>query len=128
MMTIYDFQAETIKGEKVSLADYKGKVVVIVNTASQCGFTPQYEGLQELYEQYRGEGLEILGFPSNQFGAQEPGSNEEVQAFCQMNFGVTFPLLAKTDVRGETAHPLFQYLIEAAPFQGFDTTTEGGKR
>jgi glutathione peroxidase len=128
MTTVYDFQAETIKGGQQSLADYKGKVLIVVNTASKCGFTPQYEGLEALYKQYREQGLEIIGFPSNQFGEQEPGTNDEVQQFCQLNFGVTFPLFAKTDVREETAHPLFRFLTEAAPFQGFDTKTPGGKR
>lgn len=128
MTTIYDFEAQTIKGETKSLSDYKGKVVLILNTASKCGFTRQYADLQKLYEQYRDQGLVIIGFPSNQFGAQEPGSNEEVESFCQVNYGVTFPLFAKTDVRDETAHPLFQYLTEAAPFQGFDTTQPGGQK
>lgn len=119
-MSIYDFQMRSIDGEEISLAKYKGKVLLIVNTASKCGFTPQYEELQELYRTYQQAGLEILGFPSNQFAAQEPGSNSEVQNFCQINYGVTFPLFAKTDVRGETAHPLFKYLAEQAPFKGFD--------
>jgi glutathione peroxidase len=125
MTTVYDFQAETITGENKALSDYKGKVLLIVNTASKCGYTPQYDGLQKVYEQYKGQGLEILGFPSNQFGAQEPGSNDEVQSFCKINYGVTFPLFAKTDVRDETAHPLFRYLTEAAPFQGSDPSTPG---
>ncbi|QYR21980.1 glutathione peroxidase [Paenibacillus sp. sptzw28] len=128
MTTLYDFQAETIKGENKSLSDYKGKVIVVVNTASKCGFTRQYADLQKLYEQYQGQGLEIIGFPSNQFGEQEPGSNDEVESFCQINYGVTFPLFAKTDVRDETAHPVFKYLTEAAPFEGFDTTEPGGKK
>ncbi|MFB9326852.1 glutathione peroxidase [Paenibacillus aurantiacus] len=118
MSNLYDFQATTIKGESRSLADFKGNVVVVVNTASKCGLTPQYEGLQELYETYKDQGLEIIGFPSNQFNGQEPGTNEEVETFCKVNYGVTFPLFAKTDVRGEEAHPLFQYLTEAAPYSG----------
>jgi len=128
MTTVYDFQAENIKGEQQSLSQYKGKVLLVLNTASKCGFTGQYADLQKLYETYKDQGLEIIGFPSNQFGEQEPGSNEEVESFCQINYGVSFPLFAKTDVRGETAHPLFQYLTEAAPFQGFDLETPGGQR
>ena len=119
-MSIYDFKAKSITGQEVSLADYKGKVLLIANTASKCGFTPQYEELQELYQTYQKQGLEILGFPSNQFAEQEPGSNADVQNFCRINYGVTFPLFEKTDVRGENAHPLFAYLTEQAPFKGFD--------
>lgn len=126
-MSVYSFQAETISGEHVSLEQYKGKVLLIVNTASKCGFTPQYSDLQKLYEQYREQGLEILGFPSNQFGEQEPGSSSDIQSFCQINHGVTFPLFAKTDVRDETAHPLFTYLTEQAFFKGFDTSEPSGK-
>ncbi|MBB3110663.1 glutathione peroxidase [Paenibacillus phyllosphaerae] len=128
MSTIYDYQAATIKGEERSLAEYKGKVLLVVNTASKCGLTPQYEGLQELYEAYKDQGLEIIGFPSNQFNEQEPGTNDEVEAFCKVNYGVSFPLFAKTDVRGETAHPVFQYLTEAAPFQGFDQNDPASAR
>lgn len=119
-MSIYDFKIRSISGKEVSLAEYKGKVLLIVNTASKCGFTPQYEELQELYKMYQQYGLEILGFPSNQFAAQEPGSNDEVQSFCKINYGVTFPLFEKMDVRGDHAHPLFSYLTEKAPFKGFD--------
>ncbi|MFF2092473.1 glutathione peroxidase [Paenibacillus sp. NPDC058174] len=126
-MSIYQFEAEKITGEKVSLEQYKGKALVIVNTASKCGFTPQYSDLQKVYEEYKEQGLEILGFPSNQFGEQEPGSNSDVQSFCQINYGVSFPLFAKTDVRGEEAHPLFDYLTEQAPFEGFDTSAPSGK-
>lgn len=110
MSAIYNHTVLNASGEEVSLADYKGKVLLIVNVASKCGFTPQYEGLQELYESYKKQGLEILGFPSNQFAGQEPGSNEEIQSFCQLNFGVTFPVLAKIDVNGENENPLFTYL------------------
>jgi len=127
MTTLYDFQAETIKGNNQSLSDYKGKVLLIVNTASKCGFTPQYSDLQKLYEQYKEQGLEILAFPSNQFGEQEPGANSDVQQFCEINYGVNFPLFAKSDVRDETANPVFRYLTEAAPFEGFDTTQPSGK-
>jgi glutathione peroxidase len=114
-MNVYDFSAKTIRGEEQSLADYKGKVLLIVNTASKCGFTPQYKELQELYEQYRDRGFVVLGFPCNQFGHQEPGTEEEIEQFCQVNYGVTFPMFAKVDVNGESAHPLFQYLKEKAP-------------
>jgi glutathione peroxidase len=114
-MSVYDFTVTTIRGEEQSLADYKGKVLLIVNTASKCGFTPQYKELQELYEQYRDRGFVVLGFPCNQFGHQEPGTEEEIEQFCQVNYGVTFPMFAKVDVNGENAHPLFQYLKEKAP-------------
>ncbi|SDX42910.1 glutathione peroxidase [Marininema mesophilum] len=114
-MNVYDFDAVTITGGKKPLAEYEGRVLLIVNTASKCGFTPQYEELQKLYGQYRDQGFEILGFPSNQFMKQEPGTNEDIQSFCKVNYGVTFPMFAKTDVRGETAHPLFRYLCKQAP-------------
>lgn len=119
-MNIYDFTVKSIDGESIDLSSFKGKVLLIVNTASKCGFTPQYEGLQKLYEKYNSKGLEILGFPSNQFAEQEPGTNTEVQSFCKINYGVTFPLFEKTDVRGENAHPLFKYLSENTSFSGFD--------
>jgi glutathione peroxidase len=115
MMSVYDFTVKTIRGEEQSLADYRGKVLLIVNTASKCGFTPQYKELEELYEQYRDRGFVVLGFPCNQFGHQEPGTEEEIEQFCQVNYGVTFPMFAKVDVNGENAHPLFQYLKEKAP-------------
>ncbi|WP_374718670.1 glutathione peroxidase [Parageobacillus toebii] len=114
-MSVYDFTVKTIRGEEQSLADYKGKVLLIVNTASKCGFTPQYKELQDLYEQYRDRGFVVLGFPCNQFGHQEPGTEEEIEQFCQVNYRVTFPMFAKVDVNGENAHPLFQYLKEKAP-------------
>ncbi|OXM83567.1 glutathione peroxidase [Paenibacillus rigui] len=126
-MSIYDIPVTSIRGKEGSMADYKGKVLIVANTASKCGFTPQYSDLQKLYEKYREQGLEILGFPSNQFAEQEPGSHTEVEAFCQMNYGVSFPLFEKTDVRGADAHPLFQYLTEQAPFKGFDLTNASGK-
>lgn len=113
-MSIYDITVETASGEEKSLQDYEGKVLLIVNTASKCGFTPQYQGLQELYEKYQDQGLVVLGFPCNQFGAQEPGSDEEIQSFCQINYGVKFPVFAKIDVNGSGAHPLFQYLKKEA--------------
>lgn len=109
-MSIYEFSAKNIKGEEVSFEDYKGKVLLIVNTASKCGFTPQYEGLEKLYQKYKSQGLEILAFPCNQFGKQEPGTEEEIAQFCDLNFKVSFPLYSKVDVNGEGAHPLFKYL------------------
>ena len=115
MSTIHDFEAETITGQTIKLEDYKGKVVLIVNTASKCGFTPQFEGLETLYKKYKDRGLEILGFPCNQFGQQDPGDNGEIQEFCQLNYGVSFPMHAKVDVNGDGAHPLFQHLSSAAP-------------
>lgn len=115
MADIYQFSASTIKGEQVSLADYRGKVLLVVNTASKCGLTPQFEGLEKLYEKYRDRGLAVLGFPCNQFLAQDPGNNSEIEQFCQMNYGVTFPMFAKIDVNGPATHPLFDYLKSAAP-------------
>jgi glutathione peroxidase len=119
-MSIYNFEVKTIDGEETSLEKYKGKVLLIVNTASKCGFTYQYEALEKLYKEYNEKGFEILGFPSNQFAEQEPGTNSEVKNFCQINYGVTFPLFEKTDVRGEKADPLFKFLTDKAPFKGFD--------
>ena len=126
-MSVYDFKATTIDGDEISLNQYKGKVLLIVNTASKCGFTPQYEGLEEIYKKYHSQGFEILGFPSNQFAEQEPGNNSEVKNFCSINYGVTFPLFEKTDVRGDNAHPLFKYLSEAAPYKGLDLNHPIGK-
>jgi glutathione peroxidase len=114
-MSIYDFEVKDSKGEEVSLSNYKDKVIVVVNTASACGYTPQYKDLQALYEEYKEDGLEILGFPCNQFMNQEPGSNEEIQSFCELNFGVTFPVFGKIDVNGDKADPLFKYLSSKAP-------------
>lgn len=114
-MSLYDIQVTTIQGEPQFLSDYAGMVLLIVNTASRCGFTPQYQGLQKLYEQYQKQRFAVLGFPCNQFMRQEPGNEEEISQFCQMNYGVTFPLFAKVDVIGANAHPLFQYLTEEAP-------------
>jgi len=119
-MGIYDFTVKTNRGVEKSLADYKGKVLLIVNTASKCGFTPQFEELQALYKNYKEKGLEILGFPCNQFAGQEPGTNEEVQQFCKLNYGVTFQIFEKGDVRGENAQPLFKYLTSEKKFEGFD--------
>ena len=102
--TIYDFSAQTNGGEQLSFSQYKGKVLLIVNTASKCGFTPQYDGLEALYNKYASQGLVVVGFPCDQFGHQEPGTNEEIEAFCRLNHGVTFPLMAKSDVNGENAN------------------------
>ncbi|MFZ5617039.1 MAG: glutathione peroxidase [Pseudomonadota bacterium] len=110
MTTVHDFSAKRLGGGEEKLSAYKGKTLLIVNVASKCGFTPQYEGLQKLYERYRDKGFEILGFPCNQFGAQEPGDEKEIQSFCSLNYGVTFPMFAKVDVNGATAHPLYQFL------------------
>ena len=126
-MSIYDFKATTIDGEEVSLDQYKGKVVIIANTASKCGFTPQYEDLEKIYNDYNAKGVEVLGFPSNQFAEQEPGNNKEVKNFCQLNYGVTFPLFEKTLVRGSDANPLFKYLSSALPFKGLDLNHPSGK-
>jgi glutathione peroxidase len=119
---IYDFNATSITGEKVSMSIYKDKVILIVNVASECGFTPQYEGLEKLYKTYHAQGFEILGFPSNQFGEQEPGSAEEIQNFCKLNFGVTFPLFEKIEVNGDNTHPLYVFLkSEATGFLGSES-------
>jgi glutathione peroxidase len=126
-MSIYDYEVKNTNGETVSLSDYKGKVLLIVNTASRCRFTPQFQDLQKLYVKYQKYGFEILVFPCNQFGEQEPGSNQDVVAFCQRNYGVTFPIFEKIEVNGNNAHPLFQYLKKEAPFKGFDETSASGK-
>jgi len=110
----YDFSATSITGEKVSMSTYKDKVILIVNVASECGFTPQYAGLEKLYKTYHAQGFEILGFPSNQFGAQEPGTEKEIENFCKLNFGVTFPLFEKIDVNGDNTHPLYAFLKSKA--------------
>jgi glutathione peroxidase len=113
-LTIYDYTAKDIKGNEVPLSEYKGHVVMIVNTASKCGFTPQFEELEALYKEYQGQQFTVLGFPCNQFGNQEPGKEEEISEFCQLNYGVSFPMFAKVDVNGEDTHPLFNYLKENA--------------
>jgi glutathione peroxidase len=110
MKSIYDFSVKTSQGTEKTLDEYKGKVMLVVNTASKCGFTPQYADLQKLYDKYHEKGLEILAFPCDQFAHQEPGTDEEIQSFCKMNYGVTFPVFGKIDVNGKNAHPLFQYL------------------
>ena len=113
--SIYDFEALQINGQSVPLSQYRGKVLLIVNTASACGFTPQFGGLEELHKEYADRGLVVLGFPCNQFGAQDPGSNDEIASFCQLNYGVSFPMMAKVDVNGAQAHPLYQWLVKEAP-------------
>lgn len=110
MTNVYDFSAKTIDGEDKQLADYQGKVLLIVNTASKCGFTPQFDGLQKLYEQFKDHGFEILGFPCNQFGSQDPEENEKIHQFCQKNYGVEFSMFSKVDVKGKNVHPLFVHL------------------
>lgn len=115
LVSIYSFSANRLDGSLVSLETYKDQVCLIVNTASKCGFTPQYQELQELYEQYQEQGFTILAFPCNQFGGQEPGASDDIQQFCEINYGVSFPLFEKVDVKGENAHPLFQYLVKESP-------------
>ncbi len=113
-MSIYEFSATNIKGQEINLADYQGKVILIVNTASKCGFTPQFEGLENLHGELEPEGLVILGFPCNQFGSQDPGADGQIEEFCQLNYGVSFPMFSKIDVNGGDAHPLFSYLKKEA--------------
>ncbi len=114
-MSVYDFEAQSIDGQNVPLSHYRGQVLLIVNTASACGFTPQFAGLEKLHQQYGPQGLAVIGFPCNQFGAQDPGSNAEIGAFCQKNYGVSFAMMAKTEVNGAGAHPLYQWLKHEAP-------------
>ena len=121
---IYNFTVKDIDGKEVPLSQYKGKVLLIVNVASKCGLTPQYEGLEALYLKYKDQGLEILAFPCNQFLGQEPGTNEEIQNFCSLTYNVTFPLFEKIDVNGENESPLYTYLKEQAPFKGYPEGTE----
>ena len=113
-MKFYDFSAKKINGEEIKMDEYKGKVLLVVNTASKCGLTPQFKGLEELYNEYQKQGFEILGFPCNQFAKQDSGSNEEIHEFCQLNYGVTFNMFEKIDVNGEKAHPLYKYLKSEA--------------
>ncbi len=119
-MSVYDFKVKKNNGTEVSLSDYRGKVLLIVNTASKCGFTPQYKELEELYLKHKAEGFEILAFPSNDFAGQEPGTDAEISEFCSLNYGVTFPLFSKIPVKGDGAHPLFAYLVGQKKFKGFD--------
>lgn len=123
-MTVHDFKVNNIKDEEISLDAYRGKVLLIINTATRCGFTPQYDELQDLYEKYKDEGFVILDFPCNQFGAQAPGSNEEIHSFCDAKFGITFPMFSKLEVNGENAHPLYKFLVSQKGFQGFDEAHE----
>ena len=115
MPTVYDFEALQIDGKSVRLSKFKGKAMLIVNTASACGFTPQFKGLEKLWEDYGARGLVVVGFPSNQFGGQEPGANDQIESFCQLNYGVSFPMMAKVDVNGKNAHPLWKWLTAEAP-------------
>ncbi|MCM3163006.1 glutathione peroxidase [Metabacillus litoralis] len=114
-MSLYQFEVETIEGEMKTLEEYKNQVLLIVNTASKCGFTPQYKELQNLYDEFQNQGFTILGFPCNQFMGQEPGNNEEIESFCEINYGVRFPMFSKIEVNGENAHPLFKYLASETP-------------
>ena len=118
-MTVYDYSLLNKAGEEQSLKDFEGKVLVIVNTASKCGFTHQYDGLEAIYKKYKDQGLEIIAVPSNQFGEEEPGSNSEIQSFCKVNYRVTFTVMGKSDVRDESALDLFKYMIKEQPFKGF---------
>ncbi|MGA8785455.1 MAG: glutathione peroxidase [Polaromonas sp.] len=113
--TVYDFEARQIDGQDIALSGFRGKVMLIVNTASQCGFTPQFGGLEDLHKSYAGKGLVVLGFPCNQFGAQDPGNDSEIASFCQVNYGVSFPMMSKVDVNGPAAHPLYKWLTSEAP-------------
>ena len=115
MSSVYDFEALNIQGQPIGLVDFKGKALLIVNTASACGFTPQFAGLEALHQEYGSKGLVVLGFPCNQFGAQDKGSNDEISSFCQLNYGVSFPMMAKIEVNGGGAHPLYQWLAGEAP-------------
>jgi glutathione peroxidase len=115
MSTVFDFSAHDLAGKPLKLADHKGKVLLIVNTASACGFTPQYKGLQALHDEYAARGLVVIGFPCNQFGAQEPGTADEISSFCEVNYGVSFPIAEKIEVNGDAAHPLFKWLTTQAP-------------
>ena len=119
MARIYDFKAQSNKGAEVDFAQYEGKVLMIVNTASKCGFTPQYDGLEALYQKYKDQELVIIGFPCDQFAHQEPGSDAEIAEFCRLNHGVTFPLMKKVDVNGKDAHPIFEFLKSQAPTEEY---------
>lgn len=124
-MNIYDFKAKAQDGSEVSLSDYKGKVLLVVNTATGCGFTPQYDELQDLYDEFKDKGLEILDFSCNQFGSQAPGDDEEIHSFCTGRYGITFPQFSKVDVNGENAIPLFKWLTENTKFEGFGMSPMG---
>ncbi len=124
-MNIYDFSVKTQDGDEVSLSDYKGKVILVVNTATGCGFTPQYDELQDIYDEFKDKGLEILDFPCNQFGSQAPGNDEEIHSFCTGRYGITFPQFSKIDVNGENAIPLYKWLTENTKFNGFGMSPMG---
>lgn len=126
-MTIYDFHINSIDGKHVELSIFRGKVLLVVNTASRCSYSRQLPELQKLYERYKEQGFEILGVPCNQFNEKEPGSSVEIKQYCDLNFGLTFPLFERVEVRGPAVHPLFQYLTQQAPFQGYDTETSEGR-
>ena len=126
-MSIYNLKAKTIGGKEINFEDYKGKTLIIVNTASKCGLTPQFDGLEKIYKEFKGQGLEILGFPSNQFAEQEPGNANDIQEFCKLNYGVTFQLFEKSDVRDENANEVFKYLTENTEFKGFDVNNPQAK-
>jgi glutathione peroxidase len=115
MSSVHDFSAQTIQGQPVELSQFKGQVLLVVNTASECGFTPQFKGLQALFDRYAGRGFAVVGFPSNEFGGQDPGSNDEIASFCEMNYGVSFPMMAKVEVNGGNAHPLWKWLKGEKP-------------
>jgi len=124
---LFDYKLKSLSGEEIPMRIYKGKVVVVVNTASKCGLTPQYEGLEAMYKKYKDQGLVILGMPCNQFLGQEPGSSSEIADFCQKNYGVSFPMFSKIEVRGENAHPLYKMMTTEKPFKGFDNSDSGQK-
>ena len=126
-MSINNYSVIAMNGKQVNLEDYLDQVILIVNTASKCGFTPQYEDLQRLYEKYKDKNFTILGFPCNQFGEQEPENNDKVQSFCTLNYGVTFPLFQKVNVRGSEAHPLFKHLTQSLPYKGMDNNDPSSK-
>ena len=123
----FDYKLKSLSGEEIPMSTYKGKVVIVVNTASKCGLTPQYEGLEAMYKKYKDQGLVILGMPCNQFLGQEPGSSSEIAEFCQVNYGVSFPMFSKIEVRGENAHPLYRMMTSEKPFLGFDDSASGQK-
>lgn len=123
----FDFKLKSLTGQEVPMSTYKGKVVLVVNTASKCGLTPQYEGLEAMYKKYKDQGFVILGMPCNQFLEQEPGSSSEIAEFCQKNYGVSFPMFEKIEVRGENAHPLYKMMTSEKPFKGFDDSASGQK-
>jgi len=123
----FDYKLKALSGEEIPMSTYKGKVVIVVNTASKCGLTPQYAGLETMYKKYKDQGLVILGMPCNQFLGQEPGNSSEIAEFCQKNYGVSFPMFSKIEVRGENAHPLYKMMTTEKPFKGFDDSASGQK-